>query len=390
MNLVDLLIIVLVVGALFRGQKLGFVRQVFSTIGFFTGILLGALLEPHVVGLVHSSLSRLLLTLIITLGLGLIMLSVGEYIGVIVKQKLQFQSNLNHVDNSLGAGLSGISVLVLVWLSAAILITLPYQNIQSDIRGSKIIGLLDQDLPPAPNIIADIGHLIAPNGFPKVFIGPEPAPSTATQPTPAALAPAVAKDRASIVKVEGDGCGGIVEGSGFVISSNLIVTDAHVVAGIYQPYVVDGNGTHRATPIWFDPNLDLAVLRVADLAGGALNFNTNTISHGTQGGVLGYPGGGAFTASTAAVLDEFTAEGRNIYDQGSTQRDVYSIAADVIPGNSGGPLVDLNGNVIGVVFASSTQYNNVGYALSITQVIHEIDEARAQNQTVSTGNCAQE
>jgi S1-C subfamily serine protease len=389
MDLIDILIIVLILGALYRGQELGFVRQLFSTVGFFSGLLIGALLEPHIVGLVHTPMSRLILTLAVTLGLALILLSVGEFIGVLIKKRLQISHGLNRVDNSFGAGLAGISILALAWLSAAILVTLPYQNVQDNIRGSKIISLLDQNLPPAPNVIADIGHLIAPDGFPKVFIGQEPAPSTATPPTPAALAAAVNKDRASVVKIEGQGCGGIVEGSGFVIGSNLVATDAHVIAGIYQPYVIDSNGTHLAEPIWFDPNLDFAVLKVNNLAGSPLMFNINTISHGTQGGVLGYPGGGPFTADTAAVLDEFTAVGRNIYDQGNTQRDVYSINADVIPGNSGGPLVDLNGNVIGVVFAASTDYNNVGYALSVPQVVHEVNEARTSNQLVPTGGCAE-
>jgi S1-C subfamily serine protease len=105
---------------------------------------------------------------------------------------------------------------------------------------------------------------------------------------------------------------------------------------------------------------------------------------------LGYPGDGPFTAGTAAVLEEFTAVGRNIYDQGTTDRDVYSIDANVIPGNSGGPLVDLNGQVMGVVFATSTEYNDVGYALGVPQVIHEIDQARLANHTVSTGSCAEE
>ena len=99
--------------------------------------------------------------------------------------------------------------------------------------------------------------------------------------------------------------------------------------------------------------------------------------------------GGPFRADTAAVLDEFTAVGRNIYNQGDTTRDVYSVQADVIPGNSGGPLVDLSGNVIGVVFATSTEYNSVGYALSIHQVIDEINQAKASNQAVSTGSCAE-
>ncbi|MGH7141947.1 MAG: MarP family serine protease [Candidatus Saccharimonadales bacterium] len=391
MNLIDVLIIVLAIGALIRGQELGFVRQLFSTAGFFIGLLIGAAwLEPNVINHVHSQTYRLIVAVLSTLGLALVFLSIGELAGIKLKQRVWLSKGLNHVDNSFGAGLAAATILAIVWLAAAILVTLPYPNVQSSIRGSGIIGLLDKNLPAAPNVIADISHLIAPNGFPKVFIGPEPSPTKASLPTPAALVAAVNKDRASVVKVEGQGCGGIVEGSGFVISSDLVVTDAHVIAGIYTPYVIDGNGTHQATPIWFDPNLDLAVLRVPNLAGGALTFDTNTISHGTPGGVLGYPGGGPFVADTAAVLDEFTAVGRNIYDQGTTERDVYSVKANVIPGNSGGPLVNLDGQVMGIVFAASTQYNDLGYALSNSQVIHEIDQARAMNQTVGTGSCAEE
>lgn len=378
------------VGALIRGQELGFVRQLFSTVGFFIGLLLGALLEPHVVQLAHSSTSRLILTLLTTLGCAFFLLFTGEIIGIIIKQRLQLKHGLNHVDNSLGAGLAGISILAVVWLGAAVLVALPYVGLQSGIRSSRIISLLDRNLPPAPNLIADIGHLIAPNGFPDVFIGLEPAPGTAPLPTPASLVPAVNKDRASVVQIEGDGCGGVVEGSGFVVSGNLVATNAHVVAGIAHPYVIDGNGTHLATAIWFDPNLDFAVLRVNNLRGGPLVLDTNVIPHGTAGGVLGYPGGGPFSASTAAVLDEFTPRGRNIYNQGSTQRDVYSIEANVVPGNSGGPLVNTNGDVIGVVFAASTMYNDVGYALSMPQIVNEIDHAKAVDRPTSTGSCTQE
>jgi S1-C subfamily serine protease len=254
------------------------------------------------------------------------------------------------------------------------------------------VSFLNRKLPPAPNVVADIGHLIAPNGFPHVFIGNEPTFPTLSQttlPTSAALIAAVNRDRASVVKIEGQGCGGIVEGSGFVVGDGLVATNAHVVAGVARPYVIDGNGTHLSTPIWFDPNLDFAVLRVNDLAGGPLTFNIGTIAQGVPGGVLGYPGGGNFTAGTAAVINEITAIGRNIYGQGGTVRDVYAIQATVIPGNSGGPLIDMNGNVMGIVFATSATTNDIGYALSVPQVINELHQAENINQPTSTGDCAE-
>lgn len=389
MTLVDVLIVMLILGAIFRGIEEGFVHQLFSTAGFFVGLLIGAMLEPHVVNLVHTPLARLIVALATTLGCAFFFLFVGELVGILIKHKLTLQQALNRADDSLGAVLASVAMLVVVWLSASVAGSLPYPSLQQEVHGSAIIGVLNRVLPPAPGIIADIGRLIAPNGFPDVFIGAEPAPRPVQLPTPQILAAAVAKDRASVVKVEGEGCGGVVAGSGFVVGSNLVATNAHVVAGIADPMVMDGNGTHRATAIWFDPDLDFAVLRVNGLAGGPLHFDVDTIDRGTPAGVLGYPGGGVFQADRAAILDEISAKGRNIYNQGRTVRDIYSIQATVVPGNSGGPLINTDGDVIGVVFATSTTYDNVGYALSLQKVVGEVNDARNSNQPVSTGTCAE-
>src|SRR6266481_4804029 len=156
MSVIDVVIILLFLGALVRGQKLGFARQIFSTVGFFGGLILGAaIIEPHTVGLVHSPISRMIVTLASTLGTALFLLFIGEFVCVLVKQNVQLKSNLNHVDNSFGAVLAGLSLLMLTWLSASILITLPYPNVQSAIRDSRVIGILNKDLPPAPTVVAD-------------------------------------------------------------------------------------------------------------------------------------------------------------------------------------------------------------------------------------------
>lgn len=389
MTIIDALIVLLLIGAVLRGFEEGLVHQLFSVAGFFGGLLIGATLEPHVIGLAKTPVTRLVITLVSTLGIALFFLFIGELIGILIKRKLRPQDILNKADNILGSMIAVTAVLVLVWLSTTVISTLPYSSLQTEVHNSKIVAVLQQRLPEAPNVIADIGHLIAPNGFPDVFIGNEPAPVPATLPTPADLAAAVARDKTSVVKIEGEGCGGIVAGSGFIVDKNLVATNAHVVAGIASPEILDNNGAHQATVIWFDPNLDFAVLRAGNLAGGPLVFDPNSAAHGTPGGVLGYPGGGPFEADSAAVLDEFTALGRNIYNQGQTARDVYSIQAKVVPGNSGGPLVNLKGDVIGVIFATSTSYDNTGYALSLHAVMNEIAQAKAANQPASTGSCTE-
>jgi len=387
--LIDILIVVFAISALYRGREIGFVRQLFSTAGFFGGLFLGAWLQPHTINWGHSQVARLLITLLTTLGCAMIFFSIGEFIGLKLKHRVLLK-RINRLDNGFGGLLSIVSLLLTAWLTAAILTSLPTTGLRSTVQSSRIIGGLNRVLPSAPEVISGLGHLIDPNGFPQVFIGGEPTPnSQVALPALGDLQSAVNKDRASVVKLEGQGCGGIVEGSGFVVGSNLVATNAHVVAGIRHPYVEDDNGSHSGTVIWFDPDLDFAVLRVSNLAGKSLVISHKHIDTGTPGAVLGYPGGGSFTANPAAVMDQFTALGRDIYGRGETSRDVYELQANVIPGNSGGPLVAKDGTVIGVIFAESTSYKHVGYALTTSQISNAINQAAAQNRAVGTGQCAE-
>lgn len=386
---INIIIILLIVVSIGRGWQIGWVRQFFSTVGFFGGLFLGAAIQPSIVNLAHTTLSRTILTLTITLGMAFLFLSIGEVVGYKLKAKIHLKQ-LHIIDNFLGSILSLATILFSVWLCAAILGSLAIPNLQADIENSSIIRFLNSHLPSSPSVISDIGSLIDPNGFPEVFIGGEPAPnSNYSLPTPAAMQAAVKQDAPSVVKIEGTGCGGIVEGSGFVVRPGLVATNAHVVAGIAHPYIYDANGTHSAKVIWFDPNLDFAVLKTTNLAGSPLTIDPNIVNNGTGGAVLGYPGGGQFTASTAAILNEFQATGRNIYGTGTTSRSVYELKANVIPGNSGGPLIMSNGQVDGVVFAESTTYYHVGYALTSNQIISAINQAQSQNRPRSTGSCAQ-
>ena len=284
-----------------------------------------------------------------------------------------------------------VSLFISVWLLAALATALPFTGLHDGLQRSRIIGTLNRNLPDAPTVISNLGNLIDPNGFPDVFTGPEPTPRTnVATPSLGSLQHAVSTAQASVVKLESRGCGGLVDGSGFVVGNGLVATNAHVVAGIRNPIVKDSNGSHRATVIAFDPNLDFALLRTSDLAGRALTLNTNIVKRGTPAAVLGYPGGGKLSAGPAAILDQFIATGRNIYGRGLTERSIYEIKAKVIPGNSGGPLVAADGTVIGVIFAESTTYEQVGYALTAAEVAPKIAQAKQSTQTVTTGVCTED
>lgn len=387
--LVDAIIIVLIISAVVRGRETGFVQQLFSTAGFFGGLILGAAMQPHTVTLVEGQMARSLVTLMTTLGVAFLGLAIGESLGILAKRRMQM-GKVNKLDNVFGGVLGVVSILVAVWLSATVIQALPFPGIQKAMQESKITSQLTQRLPFAPNVIASIGHLVDPNGFPQVFTDGEPdAPDKINLPASSTLLAAVNKDRESVVKVVGQGCGGLVDGSGFVVGDDTVVTNAHVVAGIQRQYVTDSKGTHSAAVIWFDPGLDLAVLRVSNLASSPLPLSNKTVANKTPAAILGFPGGGAFSANPAVVLDQFTARGRDIYGRGNTNRSIYEIASDVEPGNSGGPLVSADGTVVGVVFARSTSYENVGYVLTMGPVISAVNRAVANNSVVTTGSCAE-
>jgi len=385
----DLVILLLITGGIYRGWLTGFTQQFWSSLGFFIGLLLGRILEPYAINLAHSPSGRVLVTLVTFLGCGLICLSIGEYIGMHFKFKIK-DNGINKLDNSLGSFVSVLAAIFSIWLLASLALTLPNNSLRSLVRSSYIISALNQILPPAPKIISSLGNLIDPNGFPDVFIGNEPVPrNDVNLPALGEFAAAVSADRDSVVRIKGQGCGGVVSGSGFVVKKGLVATNAHVVAGISNPYVQDVSGTHRASVVLFDPNLDFAVLRVGNLAGKPLAVSPDKVQTETPAAILGYPGGGDFNVGPAAILEQIRASGRNIYGDGYTLRDVYEIQGTVVPGNSGGPLIAKDGSVIGIVFAESTTYKNVGYALTTSKAIQEINQTTTSASAVSTGRCAE-
>jgi S1-C subfamily serine protease len=140
--------------------------------------------------------------------------------------------------------------------------------------------------------------------------------------------------------------------------------------------------------VLFDPAFDLAILRTSAPLGPVLTLDPNDVARGTQAAILGYPEDGPLTVGGAGISAQITALGRDIYNQGAVTRSVYSLSANVRPGNSGGPLVVAGGEVVGVVFSRSTVYPSVGYALASPGVLARVQAAQSLQAPVSTQKCA--
>lgn len=389
LNAIDVLIILLSLGAVARGIQLGLVRQVGSTLGFIAGLFAGSWVGSAIISQQASANNQALGSLVVVLIGGLIGMGIGESLGVRAKRRVMANRTLDKIDGAGGSVVSIATVLLTVWLVASILVIGPTNGLQQAIRTSSIFSTLNSHLPPATTVLRSLNKLVDPNTFPQVFKGLEPDLGSANLPSIGSLDPVVAAARPSIVKIEGAGCGGIIDGSGFVYADGLVATNAHVIAGVRSPKVIDSNGIHNTQVVWFNADLDLAVLRTNNLAGKPLALDTTTKPTDTPGVVLGYPGGGGFTAQPAGVIKQFTAYGRDIYGKGTTTRSVYALRAKIIPGNSGGPVLGADGQVYGVVFATSTTYNTVGYALTGGQVIDDLAQAQRAQTTVSTGTCSE-
>jgi S1-C subfamily serine protease len=386
----DLLILLFAVSSFYRGHALGLTRQICAAVGFIGGLFVGVWLQPLAAKLASNPVDHTLITISCTLGIALIGLLLGESLGIILKGKLPL-GRLSKFDNLLGSITNIVTLLLGVWLLAALANNLAIPPLRNMLQESKIVSGLNKILPPAPQFLNNLGKLIDPNGFPQVFIGNEPAPAgNVDLPSLGVLRSAVESSQASVVKIEGVGCGGIVDGSGFIVNKDLIATNAHVIAGIKQPFFADRTGTYKATPVYFDAKLDFALLRSSQISAKALPVATSKATNGTPAVVLGYPGGGAFTAEPAAIMNTLLARGRDIYGEKVSLREIYELRANVEQGNSGGPVLNKDGQVIGVVFAESSSYEQVGYALTSPTLLEAIAKANQNPRAVSTGQCADE
>lgn len=389
MNIVDFIVLVMLIMSFVRGYQIGVVRQLGSTLGFASGVLLSIPIGNWLAGYANDDVLQTLISTSVLLLLSFGFMTVGEYIGMRLKLVILKGRILNRFDNAIGVILAGITVLLGLWVGIALTALMPTNSIQRTIRASYTFNLIDQHLPPASQLLSALNHLVNINDTPLIFSGREPSSEANKVLPPLSNYNAVITGiSTSVVRIQGLGCGGIASGSGFVYARNRVVTNAHVVAGVKNPKIYDTNGTHDATVVAFDPEYDIAILAVDGLAGAPLTLESTPVANGTIVLSVGFPGGGKQTPQVAAVLDTVNAVGRDIYLRYKTIRNIYVLQASLIPGDSGGPVLDTQGRVTGVVFGTSTTYNNIGYALTLPQIMPSLTAGRTAQTAVTTGACS--
>jgi S1-C subfamily serine protease len=369
------------------GFRRGFIVGVLSFGGFAIGAFIGTRLAPLLLNEGSSSPYAPALGLIGALLAGAILATGMEGLGLRVRQALVLPG-LGALDGLLGAVLGAALALGVVWIVAAVVAQAPDEtNLRGDIQRSAILQELNVLLPPSGPILNALARL---DPLPSIA---GPSPDVSAPPPRIARAPGVKAASRSVVRVLGTACGLAIEGSGWVARPDLIVTNAHVIAGEGDTTVqVRGRSPSLpARPVAFDPTDDVAVLSVPGLELSPLTLTANP-PYGQAGAILGYPQNGPFDVRAARIGRTQTVLTDDAYGRGPVRRLLTPLRGLVRPGNSGGPLVDSDGAVLTTVFAGTVdRRQRGGYGVANATVERVLAQAQARDaagQSVSTDGCA--
>ncbi|MFT4030505.1 MAG: MarP family serine protease [Protaetiibacter sp.] len=392
-RLLDVLLVLVLCVYLGEGWRNGILRSVSAILG----IAVGGVAAFFAVPLVATWIPLPEWRLAASIGLAVLLLVGGHLLGAAIGSAVhgrragdpRRERELTTLERILGAVANLVAAALVATLVAGSVAQLGVPVISQAVKRSVVIGTIDRLTPtPIADGLARVRSAILEQGIPTIdealggiASGQQPPDvDTATDPLAAAAQ--------SVARISGTAfaCGQNQSGSGFVVAPERVVTNAHVVAGVDNPVVELPDGqVLDASVVWFDPELDIAILAVPGLVATALALADAGI--GDEGVVDGYPYGGPFTSGSAEVLAISSERVADIYGESSSVREVATLAADVQPGNSGGPLVTLDGRVAGIVFARNADHANLGYATTMPQLATLLGEAASLSEPVSPGHC---
>lgn len=389
---VDAVIVLVMAFALWGGWRQGAFTSLLSTVGVVSGLVVGAAAAPFVMGLTDSTALRFLLaigTVVLLVGLGNL---IGAHLGAAIRDNIKFRSSRT-LDSGLGAIFQVLATLIVVWLVAIPLATGLPGTVASGIRDSRILGFVDKYTPQGLDTLpSKIAAMLSESGLPPL-ISPFTGGSSVEVDAPeinVTNVDLVEAMRPSVIHVMGDAqeCSRRLMGSGFVASPDYVVTNAHVVAGTSTVSLDTMIGTRSAEVVFYDPNLDIAVLYSPDLGLDPLPWASTPLDTGDEAIVMGFPQSGPFNASSARVRERIMITGSNIYANGQHEREAYSVRGSIQSGNSGGPMANEMGEVVGVVFGAAIDGSDTGYVLTAEEVQERIGDITALTQPVDTMQCA--
>jgi S1-C subfamily serine protease len=363
----DVAALVVIGLAALGGFRRGLVLGLCSLAGLAVGAYAGAKITPD---LLRGDTS--FFPPVVTLGGAVVGAGIGQMLAIAGGQSLRrlFRFGLlRALDNVGGAVLGAATGIVFVWIVASVLLYTPGETRwRRAVLRSEIPGALTRALPPTRLL----GALARIDPF-QSLAGPEANVPPADGRLPAD--PQVRAASRSVVRVIGTACGLGVEGSGFIAAPGMVVTNAHVVAGVGTPYVDRRDERFRkAQIVAFDPRNDLAVLRVPGLRGRPLPLSAP--ERGVAVAVLGYPGNGPFVATPGRLGSTVSTFVRDAYGSFPVSRQVTALRAHIVPGNSGGPAVDGAGRVRAVIFARRAGSDG-GFGVPVRFVLDALRSARA-------------
>jgi S1-C subfamily serine protease len=389
-NVLDVVLLVLVLAYAVSGYWQGFVTGAFATAGLLLGGLFGIWLVPRLLGDADPSLWVSLGAVFIVLLAASIGQGVLQFVGARIRDRITWQP-VRAVDAVGGAALSVVAVLVVAWALGVAVSGARLPWVSQEVRTSEVLSRVDTVMPPAAmKSLESFNDVVGSSFFPRYLepFAPERIVEVGPPPRGIARDPDVVAAGRSVLKIRGQNrCGRGVEGTGFLYSDNRMMTNAHVVAGVSNPRVVVGDQEVGATVVFYDSDIDVAVLQVPDLGRPALEFDREGGPR-TPGAVLGFPQDGPYDVQSARIRSEQRLRSPDIYGEGTVVRDVFAVRSMIRPGNSGGPMVSRDGDVLGVVFAASVTDQSTGYVLTAEQVADAGVAGLNNTASVATGRCA--
>mgnify|MGYP001765190535 CR=1 FL=1 len=385
----DFAIIAIIAGYALAGFWNGLLPSVASMLGMLGGLALGAVVAPLLLFGADPGPWVSVFTVVLVVGIGATVQGLVTHAANRTRDRVS-SDGLRLADAGGGAVVNGLGAGALVVLLAGAMVNIPHEGISGVIRESSVVSAAEKWTPSGLDTVAskfaDVVDSTGVSVHADPFI-PDTAPAVEAPDPSVVKAGGVRRAAKSVLRVIGvNECGVGVEGTAFVYAKNRLMTNAHVVAGIERPEVLTPWGPVQAKVVFFDDELDIAVLAADTRKVEPLVFE-ETGEAGDQFVALGYPAAGPFHTAPVRVRDTQRLRSGDLHDEGTVIRDVLVLRGVVRPGNSGGPLVSESGTVSGVVFATSTTGFEVGYAMTAAQVADAAAAGVAATGRVDTGGC---